>query len=201
MSTSISTWEEDERRRVAVVYTNRVMAAAQTVAVTLQTIEALTRRLRQERGSLAATQERLERRYRFESSVQGAGYPTELPTLRATLTGHHREIRFLTTAVQDEERRLRDARAQLDRIRAEGARGQPPQERPSCAAATSAGTGPPLTPQHPKLLAVTRAVQQLQAQGERASVRKVHRLVGGSFRDIARLLRALPVEETPLSWA
>jgi hypothetical protein len=36
---------------------------------------------------------------------------------------------------------------------------------------------------------VRRAVAHLQAQGEAPTVRKVHRLVGGSFRDIAHYLR------------
>jgi hypothetical protein len=38
---------------------------------------------------------------------------------------------------------------------------------------------------------VRRAVTQLRAQGETPSVRKVHGLVGGSFRDIARHLKTL----------
>jgi chromosome segregation ATPase len=38
---------------------------------------------------------------------------------------------------------------------------------------------------------VRDAVAQLQAQGAAPTVRKVHRLVGGSFRDIARYLKTL----------
>jgi Plasmid replication region DNA-binding N-term len=36
---------------------------------------------------------------------------------------------------------------------------------------------------------VTTAVRTLRAQGERISVRSVHAIVGGSFRDISKLLR------------
>jgi len=35
------------------------------------------------------------------------------------------------------------------------------------------------------------AIAQLETAGARVSVRQVHKMTGGSFRDIARLLRAL----------
>jgi chromosome condensin MukBEF ATPase and DNA-binding subunit MukB len=38
---------------------------------------------------------------------------------------------------------------------------------------------------------VRRAVAQLRAQGDAPTVRKVHRLIGGSFRDLARHLQRL----------
>lgn len=38
---------------------------------------------------------------------------------------------------------------------------------------------------------VQKAVAQLQRQGETASVRKVHAITGGSFRDVARLLKEI----------
>jgi rubrerythrin len=36
---------------------------------------------------------------------------------------------------------------------------------------------------------VTEAVNRLRQQGQRISVRAVHQLTGGSFRDLARMLR------------
>jgi Plasmid replication region DNA-binding N-term len=36
---------------------------------------------------------------------------------------------------------------------------------------------------------VTEAIRTLRAQGERISVRAVHQLTGGSFRDLSRILR------------
>src|SRR5262249_1502701 len=38
---------------------------------------------------------------------------------------------------------------------------------------------------------VSQAIAVLQQQGKSASVRNVHRLIGGSFRDISRLLQEL----------
>jgi len=38
---------------------------------------------------------------------------------------------------------------------------------------------------------IRQAVEQLEATGARVSVRAVHRLVGGSLRDVSRLLRWL----------
>lgn len=45
---------------------------------------------------------------------------------------------------------------------------------------------------------VTNAVHQLTTRGEAPSVRKVHALIGGSFRDILKLMKSLPAEETPM---
>jgi chromosome segregation ATPase len=49
---------------------------------------------------------------------------------------------------------------------------------------------------------VAEAARVLQARGERVSVRAVHHLIGGSFRDLTPLLRALyaevPLEDEPL---
>ena len=39
--------------------------------------------------------------------------------------------------------------------------------------------------------AIQQAITQLETAGARVSVRQVHKMTGGSFRDIARLLRAL----------
>ncbi len=42
---------------------------------------------------------------------------------------------------------------------------------------------------------VTDAVRTLRAQGERVSVRTVHGITGGSFRDVSRLLRELLADD------
>jgi hypothetical protein len=39
--------------------------------------------------------------------------------------------------------------------------------------------------------AIQQAITQLETAGARVSVRQVHKMTGGSFRDIARLRRAL----------
>src|SRR6266851_236703 len=44
---------------------------------------------------------------------------------------------------------------------------------------------------------VAKAVTTLRKQGQPVSVRNVHRLTGGSFRDISRILRAL--QPSPLA--
>jgi len=47
---------------------------------------------------------------------------------------------------------------------------------------------------------VAEAVTRLKQQGIPVTVRSVHRVTGGSFRDITRILQALPVDQpTPAS--
>jgi hypothetical protein len=50
-----------------------------------------------------------------------------------------------------------------------------------------------------KQAAVTEAVHTLKAQGTRVSVRTIHAMLGGSFRDISKMLRGAEVSAEPLA--